>query len=75
MQLWPARSAGLPGAVSPPRTEARLTHPVQIPSKYGVVTINTGTSLKIVSREGDWITLNHMGQAIRVPLSSTDFAP
>ena len=66
---------GTPAGVTAPRTEARLTHPVQVPSKYGVVTINPGTSLKIVSREGDWITLNHMGQAIRVPLSSTDFAP
>ncbi|HEV7403367.1 MAG TPA: GYF domain-containing protein [Chthoniobacteraceae bacterium] len=71
----PAVLPGVPGGVAPPRTDARLTRPVQVSSKYGVVTINPGTSLKIVSREGEWITLAYMGQAIRVPLSSTDFVP
>jgi hypothetical protein len=63
---------GLPGLAGPSKTEARLTQPVQIPTKFGVVTINPGTLLRIISREGNWITLNHMGQAIRVPVSSTD---
>lgn len=69
----PAPIPAVPPGLSPPRTEARLKQPVQIPTKFGVVTLNIGTSLKIISREGEWITLNHMGQAIRVPLSSTDF--
>jgi hypothetical protein len=61
-----------PGAPGTPRNDARLTQPVQVPTKFGVVTLNPGTALRIVSREGAWITLNHMGQPIRVPLSSTD---
>lgn len=66
--------AAVPG-VAAVRTEARLTQRIQVPSKYGVVTINSGTSLKIVAHEGSWLTLTHMGQPIRVPVSSTDFAP
>jgi hypothetical protein len=63
---------GLPGATGAPRTDVRLTQAVQVPTKFGVVTINPGTPLRIISREGSWITLNHMGQPIRVPVTSTD---
>jgi hypothetical protein len=80
--LFSPDAAGQPPAVSPvaapvmlARKDARLTKPVQIPTAYGVVTLAIGTSLKVVSREGEWITLNHMGKPVRVPVSATDFAP
>lgn len=62
-------------SVAPPSNLARLKRPVQVQTKFGFVTINIGTSLKIVSREGEFITLNYMDQPIRVPLSSTDQVP
>lgn len=49
-----------------------ITAPVTIQIPYGQITLNRGTKLPFVSREGQSVTIQYMGEKYQVPISSTD---
>jgi hypothetical protein len=64
--------SGTPSAA--PREFATLTIPVEVSVRYGKLTLQRGTRLKITSRTATTVYGEYLGRTVSVPISSTDLA-
>ena len=56
------------------RASITLVRPIEVQLTYGRIVLPTGTSLKFISAEGDWVNVGYMNSVVPVPLRSTDLA-
>jgi hypothetical protein len=72
----PTAGGGLPTGVAPMPHSADtivVMKPLDVPLKFGRVRINPGTTLKVISRDGNVVTVNYMNSNVAIPLSATDW--
>jgi hypothetical protein len=50
-----------------------ITAPVKIKILYGETVIPNGARLRVVSHDGQTVTVNYLDGAYAIPISSTDF--
>jgi len=69
----PIVSVPLPGATPPPPQEnVTIVEAVRIKIQYGQTVLPPGLKLPLVSRNAQTVTVRYMGQAVTLPLQSTD---
>ena len=61
------QSAAASGPAAPTANTITLDKPVQIKVKYGVATIPAGTTLTVVSRDGNQIVVDYAGEKVLLP--------
>jgi hypothetical protein len=57
---------------APPKTNLKLTKPVDMQLTYGKMKLPVGTAVKLVSREGNQVKINYLNTILVVPAASTD---
>jgi len=50
-----------------------VTQPLEVQLSYGRVRINPGTTLRVVSQEGNMVKVIYMNTTVPIPLSYTDW--
>ena len=57
------------------RSSVLLTKPIDVQLAYGRIKLPVGTSLKVISQEGNNLKVNYLNTIVLVPVSSTDLTP